>query len=115
MIKEIDTAGYDSMDKSGVMLVEFYSKTCGPCKMLSFVLKDIDKNDPDFRIFTVDFDANQGTLRRKRLSHHALHEGRRGSLPPRRPEAEARHRSGNRKAQSLTQHSTRGTLKGVQP
>ena len=27
MIKEIDTAGYDSMDKSGVMLVEFYSKT----------------------------------------------------------------------------------------
>ena len=59
MITEIDTAGYDSMDKSGVMLVEFYSKTCGPCKMLSFVLKDINKNDPDFRIFTVDFDANQ--------------------------------------------------------
>ena len=47
MITEIDTAAYDSMDKSGVMLVEFYSKTCGPCKMLSFVLKDIDKNDPD--------------------------------------------------------------------
>ena len=59
MITEIDTAGYDSMDKSGVMMVEFYSKTCGPCKMLSFVLKDIDKNDPGFRIFTVDFDANQ--------------------------------------------------------
>ena len=38
MIKEIDTAAYDGMDKSGVMLVEFYSKTCGPCKMLSPVI-----------------------------------------------------------------------------
>ncbi len=59
MITEIDTAGYDGMDKSGPMLVEFYSKTCGPCKMLSFVLKDINKNDPGFPIYTVDFDANQ--------------------------------------------------------
>ena len=46
MIKEIDTAGYDSMDKSGVMLVEFYSKTCGPCKMLSFVLKTSTRTTP---------------------------------------------------------------------
>ncbi|HJB65596.1 MAG TPA: thioredoxin family protein [Candidatus Mailhella merdavium] len=59
MIKEIDTAAYDAMDKSGPMLVEFYSKTCGPCKMLSFVLKDISGKDPDFPIYTVDFDANQ--------------------------------------------------------
>jgi thioredoxin 1 len=41
------------------MLVEFYSKNCGPCKMLSFVLRDIDKLYPDFRIITIDFDENQ--------------------------------------------------------
>ena len=59
MIIEVDTPQYDALDTSGPMLVEFYSKTCGPCKMLSYVLKDISKNDPDFRIYIIDFDANQ--------------------------------------------------------
>ena len=59
MLSELNQQAFDAMEKPAAMLVEFYSKTCGPCKMLSFVLKDISKNDPDFRIFTVDFDANQ--------------------------------------------------------
>ncbi len=59
MIKEINTTEYDAMDKSDPMLVEFYSKTCGPCKMLSFVLKDIDKMNPDFKIYQIDFDENR--------------------------------------------------------
>lgn len=59
MITEVNTSEYDALDKSGPMLVEFYSKTCGPCKMLSYVLKDISKNDPDFRIYTIDFDVNE--------------------------------------------------------
>lgn len=59
MIQEINTEAYDGMDKSGSMLVEFYSKKCGPCKMLSFVLRDIEKLKPDFRIYTIDFDENQ--------------------------------------------------------
>ncbi len=58
MIKEINTEEYDAMDKSGAMMLEFYSKTCGPCKMLAFVLKDIAKMHPDFPIYTVDFDEN---------------------------------------------------------
>jgi thioredoxin 1 len=58
MIKEINTEEYDAMDKSTAMLVEFYSKTCGPCKMLAFVLKDINKNNPDFPIYTIDYDEN---------------------------------------------------------
>ena len=59
MITEIDTVAYDALDQSGPMLVEFYSKTCGPCKMLAFVLKDVDRNNPDFPIYTIDYDANQ--------------------------------------------------------
>jgi thioredoxin 1 len=58
MIKEVNTEEYDAMDKSGGMLVEFYSKTCGPCKMLAFVLKDINKNNPDLPIYTIDYDEN---------------------------------------------------------
>ncbi|WP_421899700.1 thioredoxin family protein [Maridesulfovibrio sp.] len=59
MIQEINTQEYDALDASGPMLVEFYSKSCGPCKMLAFVLKDIDKINPDFRIYTIDYDENQ--------------------------------------------------------
>lgn len=59
MIKELNTAEFDALEKTGTMLVEFYSKTCGPCKMLAFVLKDIDKNNPEFPIYTIDYDENQ--------------------------------------------------------
>ncbi len=59
MITEMNTQEFDALDKSGALLVEFYSKTCGPCKMLAFVLKDISKNDPNLPIITVDFDENQ--------------------------------------------------------
>lgn len=58
MITEVNTVEFDALDKSGAMIVEFYSKTCGPCKMLAFVLKDISKNDPELPIYTIDFDAN---------------------------------------------------------
>lgn len=59
MITETNTEAYDKMDKSGPYLLEFYSKTCGPCKMLSFVLKDIDNSRPDFRIYQVEFNENK--------------------------------------------------------
>jgi thioredoxin 1 len=59
MIRELTQKEFDEMDRSGPMLLEFYSKTCGPCKMLSFVLKDIDKARPDFPIYQIDFDANR--------------------------------------------------------
>ncbi|SDP82434.1 thioredoxin family protein [Desulforhopalus singaporensis] len=59
MIQEINTEQYHALDKTGPMLVEFYSKTCGPCKMLSFVLKDIDKIKSDFKVFIIDFDENK--------------------------------------------------------
>jgi thioredoxin 1 len=58
MIKEITQKEFDAMDQSGPALVEFYSKTCGPCKMLSFVLKEIDGTMPDFPIYQIDFDEN---------------------------------------------------------
>lgn len=58
MIKEVNTEEFDALDQSQTMLVEFYSKTCGPCKMLAFVLKAIDQSMPDFPIYTIDFDEN---------------------------------------------------------
>lgn len=59
MIKEVNTSEYEGLDKQGSYLLEFYSKTCGPCKMLAFVLKDIEKNMPDLKIYQVEFNENQ--------------------------------------------------------
>ena len=43
MIKELVKEEFTADLSQGSVLVDFYSKTCGPCKMLSFILKDIDK------------------------------------------------------------------------
>ncbi len=59
MITEITEKEYQSLDQSTPKLIEFYSKTCGPCKMLSFVLKDINKQKPEFPIYIIDFDENR--------------------------------------------------------
>ena len=59
MITEITEKDYESLDQAAPKLIEFYSKTCGPCKMLSFVLKDIAKQKPDFPIYIIDFDENR--------------------------------------------------------
>ena len=59
MITEITQKDYETLDHNVPKLIEFYSKTCGPCKMLSFVLKDIDKQKPAFPIYTIDFDENR--------------------------------------------------------
>ena len=59
MITEVNEKEYEALDHSVPMLIEFYSKTCGPCKMLAFVLKDIAKQKPDFPIYIIDFDENR--------------------------------------------------------
>lgn len=41
------------------VLVDFYSSTCGPCKMLSFVLNDVAKEIDDVEIVKLDFDLNK--------------------------------------------------------
>ena len=58
MLQQVTTEQYKGIDKTGPYILEFYSSTCGPCKMLSYVLKDIDKNDPDFRIYQAEFNEN---------------------------------------------------------
>ena len=37
-IKEVSESELPELTTRGKVLVDFYSKTCGPCKMLAFVL-----------------------------------------------------------------------------
>lgn len=60
MLKEIVSAEFDELALEGVVLVDFFSTTCGPCKMLSFVLGDVEKALGDkVKILKVDFDKNK--------------------------------------------------------
>ena len=45
---------------SGPVLLDFFSRTCGPCKMLAFTLKDIDKTVGDkVKILEIPFEDNK--------------------------------------------------------
>lgn len=60
MLKEVMEDEFRQSSKEGLVLADFYSAACGPCKMLSFVLADVDKACKDkVNIMKLDFDKNR--------------------------------------------------------
>lgn len=63
MIKEINRDEFAADIAGGAVLLDFYSKTCGPCKMLSFILNDVDKTQGDkIKIIKIEFDENKDLI-----------------------------------------------------
>lgn len=59
MFKDFNPATFADDIAQGPTLVDFYSQTCGPCKMLDFILKDIDNGlGEDVAIIKVSFEDN---------------------------------------------------------
>lgn len=60
MMKQVEAAEFKELCGKGLVMGEFFSTTCGPCKMLAFVLKDVQKEvGDDLTILQVDFDKNK--------------------------------------------------------
>lgn len=60
MLKEVNSTEFKELAGNGLVLADFFSTTCGPCKMLSFVLADLDKTyGEDVTILKIDFDQNK--------------------------------------------------------
>lgn len=60
MLKEVSSGEFKELAGKGLVLADFFSTTCGPCKMLAFVLKDVEKEfGDDLTILKVDFDQNK--------------------------------------------------------
>lgn len=60
MIKQVTAEEFKAEVGKGLVMAEFFSSTCGPCKMLGFVLKDVLKDvGEDFTILQIDFDVNK--------------------------------------------------------
>ena len=51
-----DANNYDSLVSEGIVLVDFYANWCGPCKMLSPILDELDDN---IKVVRVDVDKNE--------------------------------------------------------
>ena len=73
-VREVNGKELDQLVAQGKVLVDFYSKTCGPCKMLGFVLKDVAKSVDGVKIVTVDFDTNKETVEHNVIEPHAKDE-----------------------------------------
>ncbi len=66
MIKEVNAEEFKAEDMGGLVLADFYSSTCGPCKMMAFVLRDVDKELGDqVKILKVNFDENRDFVAEK--------------------------------------------------
>lgn len=60
MLKEVNSEEFKELAGKGLVLADFFSTTCGPCKMLGFVLKDVEKEfGDDLNILKIDFDLNK--------------------------------------------------------
>lgn len=60
MLKEVNSEEFKELAHKGLVLADFYSTTCGPCKMLGFVLRDVEKEfGNELTILKIDFDQNK--------------------------------------------------------
>lgn len=59
MTKEVNSEEFKELCGTGLVLADFFSTTCGPCKMLGFVLKDVEKEFDNLIILKIDFDQNK--------------------------------------------------------
>lgn len=49
--------------KDGVTVVDFFATWCGPCKMLSPVLEELEEDRSDFKVVKIDIDKEQALAR----------------------------------------------------
>lgn len=59
MTKEVNSEEFKELCGTGLVLADFFSTTCGPCKMLGFVLKDVEKEFDNLTILKIDYDQNK--------------------------------------------------------
>ena len=63
-MKQINAKEFEGEIKEGVCVVDFYATWCGPCKMMSPILEDIEKELGKVKFFKVDVDENEALARK---------------------------------------------------
>lgn len=55
-MKVIDESNFINEVKDGLVLVDFYAEWCGPCKMLSPLLEEINNEEENIKIVKINVD-----------------------------------------------------------
>ena len=58
-MKVIDESNFINEVKDGLVLVDFYAEWCGPCKMLSPILEEINNENKNIKIIKVNIDDSK--------------------------------------------------------
>ncbi len=57
MIKHIENESeFKELSKEGLVLVDFFATWCGPCKMLSPVIEQVEREKPELKVLKIDVD-----------------------------------------------------------
>lgn len=60
MVKALTDKTFNKRTEKGLVLVDFWAEWCGPCKMQSPVIEELDnESDGTVDYFTLDVDENQ--------------------------------------------------------
>lgn len=57
-MKNLNRETFDNEVGSGTVLVDFFAEWCGPCKMLSPILHEVEDERTDVKICKVNIDDN---------------------------------------------------------
>ena len=68
-MKHVNTAEFDALVAEGkTILLDFFATWCGPCKMLTPVLEEVDSDYPDVEFEKIDVDTDTDLARRYNVS-----------------------------------------------
>ena len=57
-MEDITTANYSEKVSNGISVVDFWAEWCGPCKMLTPILEELNSEMDGVNFYKVDADAN---------------------------------------------------------
>ena len=59
MLVHLENEDFNEIIKDNLVIVDFYANWCGPCKMLSPLLEEINSEDENIKIVKVNVDNSQ--------------------------------------------------------
>ena len=61
MIKHIENEQeFKALKDEGLVLIDFFATWCGPCKMLSPVIEQVEREKPELKVLKIDVDELPG-------------------------------------------------------